>query len=202
MPSNKPDGTQSQRISGRSADPTRGDNKDCRNELQSYGGPAGRIAKGRFDPALLEKFMKFTWASSIMIEGCQDQGTLSNILMAYGQIDSQSLSRWMADDELFHRAFLALADWECNSIPGSRPSLSELTGLFREAERKRLKDTQSDEVVNELIVSSRLLSGRPIKETTLTPPPRLSQQKRTGGTPGRNTTSQRSFSIVTSSKTR
>ena len=64
MHSTKPDGTQYQRISGRSANPTRGE-KDGRKELQSYGGPSGRIAT--FDPALLEKFKRFTRASSIMI---------------------------------------------------------------------------------------------------------------------------------------
>ena len=148
MQSNEADGTKSQRNSGRSTNLTRGNKKDGRKELQSYGGPSGRIAKGRFDPALLDKFRKFIWASSVMIEGCQDQGTLGNILLAYGQIDSQCLLRWMADDELFHLAFLALANWECNSIPGSRPSLSEITGLFREAERKRQHSTQSDKVCN------------------------------------------------------
>ena len=202
MPSNKPDGTHSHRTSGRSASLTRGDKKDGRKELQTYGGPSGRIAKGRFDPALLEKFGRFTWASSIMIEGCRDQETLGNILLAYGQIDSQCLRRWMADDELFHRAFLALANWECNSIPGSRPSLSELTGQFVAAEKKRKIDIQSDKVGNQMIISSRLLSGRPIKETTLKPPPNLSQQKRTSGNPGRTTTRQRSPSTPTSSKTR
>ena len=53
-----------------------------------------------------------------------------------------------------------------------------------------------------MIVSSRLLSGRPIKETTLKPPPKLTLQRRTIGTPGRTTTSQRSSSIVISSKSR
>ena len=202
MRTTKPNGTQSQRISGRSANPTRGEKEDGRKELQSYGGPSGRIAKGRFDPALLEKFRRFAWASSIMIEGCRDQGTLGNILLAYGQIDSQCLRRWMADDELFHRAFLALANWECNSIPRSRPPLSELTGQFRAAEKKRQNDTQCDKVGNQMIVSSRLLSGQPIKETTLKPPPRLSQMKRTSGTPDKTTTSQRSPSTQASSKTR
>ena len=160
MPSNKTDGTKSERNSGRFVNQTQGGKEDGRKELQSYGGPSGRIAKGRFDPALIDKFRKFIWASSVMIEGCQDQGTLGNILLAYGQIDSQCLRRWKADDELFHRAFLALANWECTSIPGTRPSLPELTGLFREAERKRQHSTQSDKVGNELIVLSRLLSGR------------------------------------------
>ena len=137
-----------------------------------------------------------------MIEGCRDQGTLGNILLAYGQIDSQCLRRWMADDELFHRAFLALASWECNSIPGSRPSLSELTSQVRAAEKKRQNDTQSDKVGNQMIVSARLLSGRPIKETTLKPPPSLSQKKRTSGTPGKTTTSQLSHSTLVSSETR
>ena len=190
MRKSKLNGTQSQRISGRSANPTRGEQEDGRKEHQSYGGPSGRIAKGRFDPALLEKFKRFAWASSIMIEGCQDQGTLGNILLAYGQIDSQCLRRWMADDELYHRAFLALADWECNSIPGSRPSLSEITSQFRAAEKKLQNDTQSDKVGNQMIVSSRLLSGRAIKETTLKPPPSLSQKKRTSGTPSKTTNSQ------------
>ena len=108
----------------------------------------------------------------------------------------------MADDELFHRAFLALANWECNSIPGSRPSLSELTGLFREAEKKRQNSTQSDKVGNELIVSSRLLSGSQIKETIQKPPPNLSLKKRTSATNGKTTTSRRSTSNVASSKAR
>ena len=73
MHSTNADGTKYQRDSGRSANLTRGDKEDGRNELQSYAGPSGRIAKGKFDPALLDKFRKFVWASSIMIEGCQDQ---------------------------------------------------------------------------------------------------------------------------------
>ena len=87
-------------------------------------------------------------------------------------------------------------------MPGSRPSLSEITGVFREAEKKRQKSTQSDKVGNELIVSSRLLSGREMKETKLKPPPSLSQKKRPKSTSGRPTTSRRSTSNVASSKTR
>ena len=60
MPGNKTDGTKSQRNSGRSVNLTQGGKQDGRNELQSYGGPTGRIAKGSFDPDLLEKFRKFT----------------------------------------------------------------------------------------------------------------------------------------------
>ena len=59
MRTNIAEGTKSQRNSRRSANLTRGDKEESRMELQSYGGPSGRIAKGKFDPALLEKFIKF-----------------------------------------------------------------------------------------------------------------------------------------------
>ena len=144
-----------------------------RTALESYGGPAGRIHKGAVTGELMEVFKSYRWASQVLVEGANDEGTLAQIIVAYGRAEVEDVDRWREKDEFFHRAFLAFADWECHSLPKSRPSFEQLSGLFQAAAKKRVPPRPKDAVGNDLITSSRTLGGRNATELPMRPPHKL-----------------------------
>ena len=70
-----------------------------------------------------------------------------------------------------------MADWECQTLPKTRPSIAQISGLFQAAAKKRQGKKKKDTDGNDLITSSRTLGGRTAGKTLMKPPPKLTPLK-------------------------